>query len=111
MLLEMFNRREMQPVFYNEDGFCGLNPRAELQRKRRCIMSVFMGLNRRSGRDRRVYDQQPSVDHRHTERRRYGSDRYVLVLGDGGVDRFGLMIGIPVALLLGAMVLTTFVRV
>jgi hypothetical protein len=74
-------------------------------------MSVFMGLNRRSGHDRRVKDEQPSLDYRHTERRRYGTDRYVLVLGDGGIDRFGLVVGIPVALLLGAAVLTTFIHV
>jgi hypothetical protein len=74
-------------------------------------MSLFMGFNRRSGQDRRIHDQEPEPDHRHTERRRYGTDRYVLVLGDGGIDRFGLMIGVPVALLIGVAVLSTFVKV
>lgn len=74
-------------------------------------MGFFVGLNRRSNRDRRLYDEQPSSDHRHhQDRRRYGTDRYVIVLGDSGIDRFGLMIGIPVALLLVAMVLGTFMR-
>jgi hypothetical protein len=74
-------------------------------------MSVFMGLNRRSGQDRRVCDEAPQVDYRHSDRRRFGSDRYVLVLGDGGIDRFGLMVGVPVALLVGAAVLSAFVKV
>jgi len=72
-------------------------------------MSYFVGLNRRSNRDRRLYDEHPEADHRHQDRRRYGTDRYVIVIGDSGIDRFGLLVGIPVALLLMAAVLAAFV--
>ncbi len=75
-------------------------------------MAIFLGLNRRSGRDRRVNDtESPSEESRHRERRRFGTDRYVVVMGDGGIDRFGLIVGLPVALLIGAAVLSTFVKV
>ena len=73
-------------------------------------MGFFVGFNRRSNRDRRLYDERPPSDHRHEDRRRYGTDRYVIVIGDSGIDRFGLMVGIPVALLLVAVVLGTFLR-
>lgn len=74
-------------------------------------MAFFVGLNRRSNHDRRLYDEHPPEEQRHTDRRRYGTDRYVIVLGDTGIDRFGLLVGIPVALLLMAAVLSTFLRV
>jgi len=73
-------------------------------------MGFFVGLNRRSNRDRRLYDEHPPADHRHTDRRRYGTDRYVVVMGDTGIDRFGLLVGIPVAILLMIAVLGTFMR-
>lgn len=68
--------------------------------------------NRRSGFDRRYFDN-PAVpvddnesDRRHRfERRRPGSDNYLLVFGNGGVDRFGLLVLLPALLLLGAAVL------
>lgn len=63
-------------------------------------MSVYLGLNRRSGTDRRVWDTTPSTDRRGPDRRRHGTDSYVLVVGDSGVDRFGLLVGFPVACLI-----------
>lgn len=68
-------------------------------------MAYYLGFNRRSGMDRRGFDNEPAFDYRSVERRRHGSDRYVLVLGNGGVDLFGLMIGLPVALLMAVAIL------
>lgn len=75
-------------------------------------MSLYLGLNRRSGADRRSFDNYPpTLDYRHTERRRYGSDRYVVVVGNSGIDLFGLMIGFPVALLVAVAVLGAFAKI
>ncbi len=74
-------------------------------------MALYMGFNRRSGVDRRGFDNAPALDYRSVERRRHGTDRYVLVVGSGGVDLFGLMIGFPVALLVAVAVLGLFSRV
>lgn len=74
-------------------------------------MSLYLGLNRRSGGDRRVLDTGLEADRRFgRDRRRHGTDNYVLVMGDTGVDRFGLMIGFPVALLIAAAVISAFVH-
>lgn len=74
-------------------------------------MALYLGLNRRSGADRRGLDNSPAFDYRHTERRRPGTDRYVLVLGHSGVDLFALMIGFPVALLVAVAVLGAFAKI
>lgn len=74
-------------------------------------MALYLGFNRRSGVDRRGFDNAPALDYRSVERRRHGTDRYVLVLGNGGVDLFGLMIGFPVALLVAVAVLGLFAKV
>lgn len=74
-------------------------------------MSTYLGLNRRSGADRRAFDNPPSLEYRHAERRRHGTDRYVVVLGNSGIDLFGLMIGFPVALLVAVAVLGVFARI
>jgi hypothetical protein len=74
-------------------------------------MSVFMGLNRRANTDRRTRHEQPELEQRRGDRRRYDTDRYVLVVGDSGVDRFGLIVGFPVALLVVAAVASTFFRI
>jgi hypothetical protein len=71
-------------------------------------MSFYLGLNRRTPGDRRVLDHGGNLDRRAGERRRVGSDRYVLVLGDAGVDRFGLMVGFPVALLIASALISAF---
>lgn len=68
-------------------------------------MALYLGFNRRSGLDRRGYNNAPALDYRNTERRRAGSDKYVLVLGNRGVDLFALMIGFPVALLVAVAIL------
>lgn len=74
-------------------------------------MSVYVGMNRRSRSDRRVWDTGPDVDRRGPERRRHGTDEYVLVAGDGGVDRFALLVGFPVACLIAVGIITTFAKV
>ncbi len=74
-------------------------------------MSFYLGINRRSVGDRRVLDRGGDTDRSPYDRRRHGSDRYVLVMGDTGVDRFGLMVGFPVALLVAAAVISAFVHV
>ncbi|MDB6062983.1 MAG: hypothetical protein JWM78_3086 [Verrucomicrobiaceae bacterium] len=71
-------------------------------------MSLYVGLNRRAGGDRRILDTTPGQDRRGIDRRRRGSDVYVLVMGDAGVDRFGLMVGFPVACLIAVAVIGVF---
>ena len=71
-------------------------------------MSRYVGLNRRSGTDRRTWDTSPNPDCRSVERRRRGSDAYVLVVGDSGIDRFGLTVGLPVACLIAAALIHGF---
>ena len=73
-------------------------------------MSLYLGLNRRSAGDRRVFDRGGDSERSPSDRRRVGTDRYVLVMGDSGVDRFGLMVGFPVALLLATAIIGAFVR-
>ena len=73
-------------------------------------MSLYLGLNRRTAGDRRVFDRGGYIERSPGDRRRHGRDRYVLVMGDAGIDRFGLMVGFPVALLLVAAVLSVVVR-
>ena len=67
-------------------------------------MALQFFWNRRSGHDRRLYDEIPSADHRAQERRSVGSDDYVLVVGDGGIDGFTLLISIPIACLLASII-------
>lgn len=74
-------------------------------------MSFYLGLNRRSVGDRRVLDRGGDINRSSYDRRRHGSDRYVLVMGNAGIDRFGLMVGFPVALLLAAAVISALVRI
>ncbi len=74
-------------------------------------MSLYVGLNRRAGDDRRTFDTSPGLDRRGMDRRRHGTDSYMLVMGDAGVDRFGLMVGFPVALLIAIALIGTFARV
>jgi hypothetical protein len=73
-------------------------------------MSLYMGLNRRSVGDRRVLDYGGDNVRSGGDRRRHRSGRYVLVLGDAGIDSFGLMVGVPVALLLAVAAISAFVR-
>jgi len=73
-------------------------------------MAFYIGLNRRSPGDRRVLDSGGSSE-RLGDRRKFGSDRYVLVFGNTGIDRFGLMVGFPAALLIATALIGTFVRV
>lgn len=73
-------------------------------------MSFYIGLNRRSIGDRRVLDSGGEYE-RIGDRRKFGSDRYVVVLGNTGIDRFGLMVGFPAALLIATVLVGAFVRV
>ncbi len=79
-------------------------------------MSFYIGLNRRSIGDRRVLNSgcppaSGRINERLGERRKSGSDRYVLVFGNTGIDRFGLIVSFPVGLLIAAAAIGAFVRV
>ncbi len=69
---------------------------------------MYFGLNRREVGDRRVLDFGEAFDRRSGERRRYGSDSYVIVLGSVGIDRFGLMVAVPAALLIAGGLIGAF---
>ena len=71
-------------------------------------MRTYLGLNRRTAGDRRVLDSGGAFERRFGERRRRDSDRYVLVLGNVGIDRFGLLVGLPVALLIASALISSF---
>lgn len=62
-------------------------------------------LNRRSGIDRRHDNQTTGPDRRHNERREYQASPYVLVVGQGGIDRFGLLIMVAAVLLIVAAII------
>jgi hypothetical protein len=68
---------------------------------------MWMHWNRRSGFDRRHFDPHTPGDEerRHYERRSPGTDGYMLVMGGSGIDRFGMMVLVPVALLVVAAVI------
>ena len=72
-------------------------------------MPTYVGLNRRhaSG-ERRTFDTTPGLDRRGMDRRRAGSDSYVFVMGNGGINRFGLLVGFPVACLIALALFHTF---
>lgn len=74
------------------------------------FMALYFGLNRRSPGDRRVLDSGGGAE-RLGDRRKFGTDNYVLVLGVIGIDRFGLMVGFPAALLVASALFGAFVRV
>ncbi len=74
-------------------------------------MTRYLGLNRRTVGDRRVLDSGAEYEQRTGDRRQPGSERYVVVLGHTGIDRFELMVGFPIALLIVAALLSTLVRV
>ena len=72
-----------------------------------CFMGKKIFWNRRSGRDRRHSGshQTPyfkSDDRRGLDRRLYGDNDYVLVIGNTGVDRFTLLISIPALIIVSA---------
>ncbi|MFT3931482.1 MAG: hypothetical protein QM709_14420 [Spongiibacteraceae bacterium] len=73
-------------------------------------MALYFGLNRRSPGDRRVLDYGGRVE-RLGDRRKLGTDRYVIVLGVIGIDRLSLMIGFPTALLVASALVGVFVRI
>jgi hypothetical protein len=63
-------------------------------------MSKPVFLNRRIGYDRRIFNTDPELDFRGTERRSPASSDYVVVMGKGGIDAFGLTIALPIVALL-----------
>ena len=63
--------------------------------------------NRRAGFDRRVYDEHPYRESRGDERRGINSDDYVLVVGEGGIDRFTLLVALPLLALLLVLMFAT----
>lgn len=67
-------------------------------------MELPVFLNRRSGIDRRLNNEQAGPDRRRNERREFQSSPYVLVVGQGGIDRFGLLIMVAAVLLIVAAI-------
>lgn len=67
-------------------------------------MELPVFLNRRSGIDRRHGSQPAGPDRRRNERREFQASPYVLVVGQGGIDRFGLMIMVAAVLLIVAAI-------
>ncbi|HUH37941.1 MAG TPA: hypothetical protein VL027_08355 [Spongiibacteraceae bacterium] len=64
--------------------------------------------NRRSGFERRLISDPPADEQRFLERRNPRSDGYVLVIGEGGLDRFSLMVMVPVLGLLCAALVSSW---
>lgn len=62
-------------------------------------MSSYVGLNRRKGSERRILDTSPVPGHRSQDRRRLGADTYMLVAGNGGIDRFSAVCLLVLALI------------
>lgn len=59
-------------------------------------MSSYVGLSRRRGGERRVWDMNPKLEHRGEvqpgdDRRRHGTNSYFLVVGNGGIDRISVI--------------------
>lgn len=55
-------------------------------------MSTYVGFNRRHPNgERRTFDTTPGLDRRGMDRRRAGTDSYVFVMGDAGINKFGLL--------------------
>jgi len=72
-------------------------------------MSKPVFLNRRTGYDRRIFNTSPDLDFRGTERRNPGSKDYVVVVGETGIDAFGLTIALPVLALIVVAVTGNFI--
>jgi hypothetical protein len=70
-------------------------------------MQSWIFWNRRSGFDRRVYDEHPYRESRDDERRDPDSDNYVLVVGEGGIDRFTLLVALPLLALILILMFST----
>lgn len=80
-------------------------------------MGQLIVWNRRSGRDRRTVENglqnlSPDDDRRLYDRRLYGGNDYLLIIGQVGIDRFTLLVALPAlaitlaALLYGAQALS-----
>jgi hypothetical protein len=68
-------------------------------------MELPVFLNRRSGIERRLGNQPSGPDRRRNERREFQTSPYVLVVGQGGIDRFGLLIMVAALLLIAAAII------
>lgn len=62
-------------------------------------MHSYVGLNRRKGGERRVWNVGMANDHRGADRRQHGVDTYYLVFGHGGIDRISVVCLIAMALI------------
>lgn len=72
-------------------------------------MSNYVGLSRRHANgDRRTFDTTPGLDRRGMDRRRHGTDNYYLVVGDRGINQFGLLVGFLLACLVALALIRTF---
>jgi hypothetical protein len=72
-------------------------------------MSKQLFWTRRAGFDRRIFNTDPDMDFRGTERRSSNSRDYVLVLGKTGIDALGLTIALPVIALIAVAVTSNFI--
>jgi hypothetical protein len=71
--------------------------------------STYVGLSRRHDTgDRRTFDTEPVNDRRGADRRRHGTDNYFVVLGDGGINQFNLLVGFPIACLIALALIRSF---
>ncbi len=78
-------------------------------------MSKKIFWNRRSGKDRRsLADRSPYAsqeDRRRSDRRLYGNNDYVLIIGQSGLDKFSLLVTVPtVVIVLATLVVSAAVN-
>ena len=79
-------------------------------------MSRSIFFNRRSGIDRRHRNEDPAyygeiADRRSIDRRLYGDNGYLLVIGHTGLDRFTVLVTMPaLAITVAALVLSSIVN-
>ena len=71
-------------------------------------MAALM-LNRRSNIDRRREYSQPENNRRGIDRREQVYNGYMLMIGEQGFDAFSLFVMVPVALVLGAAFVVSFI--
>ncbi len=67
-----------------------------------------MFLNRRSGTDRRHSPNTSEFNRRTLDRRHSPSNDYLLIMGNGGLDSFELLIIVPIITVISAVMLGSY---